>query len=95
MGLLEPYEQVVARLLGQGLNNEQIAVRLGFQDKRTVSRMNGQIYAAWGLGQSTTDEKIARTRAAIIVHHGRLITWDENGAAFIANERGNLEPYSL
>jgi DNA-binding NarL/FixJ family response regulator len=95
MGLLEPFEQVVARHLAQGLTNEQIAARLGFQDKRTVSRMNGQIYATWGLAQSTTDEKIARTRAALIVQHGRLITWDEDGAAYVSNERGELEPYAL
>src|SRR5205823_6543178 len=49
MALLEPNEQVVARMLAQGMTNEQIAGRLGFHDKRTVSRTNGQIYAAWGL----------------------------------------------
>ena len=95
MVLLEPYEQVVARLLAQGLTNEQIAARLGFQDKRTVSRMNGQIYATWGLSATTTDEKIARTRAAIILHHQRLITWDESGATYCLNVRGQLEPYPL
>ena len=47
--LLEPNEQIVARMLAQGLTNEQIASRLGFRDKRTISRTNGQIYAAWGL----------------------------------------------
>jgi DNA-binding NarL/FixJ family response regulator len=81
MALLEPNEQVVARLLAQGLSNEQIAARMGFRDKRTVARTNGQIYAAWGLAESATDEKIARTRAAIIVREGRLLTWDEEGAA--------------
>ena len=45
MALLEPNEQAVARLLAQGLTNEQIAARLGFRDKRTISRTNGQIYA--------------------------------------------------
>ncbi len=79
MALLEPNEQQVARLLADGLTNEQIAARMGFRDKRTISRVNGQIYAAWGLGDSTTDEKIARTRAAIIAREGRLITWDETG----------------
>ena len=64
MALLEPNEQVVARLLAQGLTNEQIAARLGFRDKRTISRTNGQIYAAWGLDVSATDEKVARTRAS-------------------------------
>ena len=73
LALLEPNEQVVARLLAHGLSNEQIAARLGFRDKRTISRTNGQIYAAWGLDASATDEKIARTRAAIILREGRLL----------------------
>ncbi|NTV65842.1 MAG: response regulator transcription factor, partial [Oscillochloris sp.] len=64
MALLEPNEQQVARMLAQGMSNEQIAARLGFRDKRTISRTNGQIYAAWGLSDSATDEKVARTRAA-------------------------------
>jgi len=88
MALLEPNEQEVARLLAQGLTNEQIAARLGFRDKRTISRTNGQIYAAWGLSETTTDEKVARTRAAIIARTGRLITWDEGGIAHVLNERG-------
>jgi len=79
LALLEPNEQEVARLLADGLTNEQIATRMGFRDKRTISRINGQIYAVWGLDQSTTDEKIARTRAAIIMRAGKLISWDENG----------------
>jgi DNA-binding NarL/FixJ family response regulator len=79
LGLLEPNEQEVARLLGDGMTNEQIASRMGFRDKRTISRINGQIYSVWGLNQSTTDEKIARTRAAIILRSGKLLTWDENG----------------
>ena len=80
MALLEPNEQVVARMLAEGLSNEQIAARLGFRDKRTISRTNGQIYAAWGLADSATDEKVARTRAAIIVREGRLLRWDADGA---------------
>ncbi|MCC6627426.1 MAG: response regulator transcription factor [Chloroflexi bacterium] len=79
MALLEPNEQVVARLLADGLSNEQIADRLGYRDKRTISRVNGQIYAAWGLNDSAVDEKIARTRAAIIVRAGRLYRWDDDG----------------
>ena len=79
LDLLEPNEQEVARMLAQGLSNEQIAARMGFRDKRTISRINGQIYTAWGLNETTTDEKVARTRAAIIVGNGRLITWDDNG----------------
>src|SRR5258707_4809125 len=58
MALLEPNEQVVVRLVALGMTNEQIAARIGFQDKRTVSRTNGQIYAAWGLNDTTIDEKV-------------------------------------
>jgi DNA-binding NarL/FixJ family response regulator len=88
MSLLEPNEQVVAHLLAQGLTNEQIAARLGFRDKRTISRTNGQIYATWGLVESATDDKVARTRAAIIVKTGRLITWDKAGIPHVLDERG-------
>ena len=88
MALLESNEQAVARMLDQGMTNEQIAVRLGFQDKRTISRTNGQIYTAWGLNETAADEKVARTRAAIIVREGRLIRWDEDGVPWIANELG-------
>jgi DNA-binding NarL/FixJ family response regulator len=93
MALLEQHEQAVARMLAQGLNNEQIASRMGFRDKRTVSRINGQIYAAWGLGDSTTDEKIARTRAAIIVRTGRLLSWDDAGNPRLLNESGAWEDF--
>lgn len=95
MALLEPNEQAVARMLAQGLSNEQIAARMGFRDKRTISRTNGQIYAAWGLNDNAADEKVARTRAAIIVRVGRLITWDENGAPCVQDERGNWIPFDL
>lgn len=88
LALLEPNEQAVAKLLAQGLSNEQIAARLGLRDKRTISRTNGQIYAAWGLAESATDEKIARTRATLILHTGRLIAWDATGIARVQNERG-------
>lgn len=88
MALLEPNEQAVARMLAQGMSNEQIAARMGFRDKRTISRTNGQIYAAWGLDATTIDEKIARTRAAIIMRAGRLIHWDADGIARVLNERG-------
>ncbi len=95
MALLEPNEQAVARMLAQGLSNEQIAARMGFRDKRTISRTNGQIYAAWGLADSTTDEKVARTRVAIIMREGRLLTWDENGQAFAIGPRGELVPHEM
>ena len=88
MGLLEPNEEAVARMLGQGMTNEQIAARMGFRDKRTISRTNGQIYTSWGLNDSTTDEKVARTRAALIVRAGRLIEWDDGGTARVRDERG-------
>lgn len=88
MSLLEPNEQEVARMLACGMTNEQIAAEMGFRDKRTISRTNGQIYAAWGLDETNTDEKVARTRAAIIVRAGRLISWDEHGIPSVMNERG-------
>src|SRR5258706_6898760 len=86
--VLEPNEQAVARMLAQGLTNEQIAARSGFRDKRSISRTNGQIYAAWGLTATTTDEKVARTRAALISLTGRMIAWDAAGAAHVMDERG-------
>jgi DNA-binding NarL/FixJ family response regulator len=92
MELLEPNEQAVARMLAQGMTNEQIASRMGFRDKRTISRTNGQIYAAWGLNESATDEKVARTRAAIIAREGRLIAWDLDGVMHVLNERGEWVP---
>lgn len=88
MELLEPNEQQVARMVAQGMSNEQIATHMGFRDKRTISRINGQIYTAWGLNATTTDEKVARTRAAIIVSTGRLLSWDENGLPHTIDERG-------
>jgi DNA-binding NarL/FixJ family response regulator len=93
LALLEPNEQVVARMLAQGLTNEQIATRLGFRDKRTISRTNGQIYAAWGLNRSTTDEKIARSRAIIILQTGLLLHWDEVGIPHIMNPHGDWIPW--
>ena len=88
LALLEPNEQAVAKLLARGLTNEQIAARMGFRDKRTISRVNGQIYAQWGLNDTNTDEKVARTRAALILQMGRFIEWDEDGTARIQDERG-------
>jgi DNA-binding NarL/FixJ family response regulator len=93
MALLEPNEQAVARMLAAGLTNEQIAAHLGFRDKRTISRTNGQIYVTWGLADTATDEKVARTRAAIIVHTGRMIAWDEHGAARVLTEGGGWAPF--
>jgi DNA-binding NarL/FixJ family response regulator len=89
--LLEPNEQAVAQMLAQGLTNEQIAARQGYRDKRTISRVNGQIYAAWGLSDSATDEKVARTRAAIIAREGRMMVWDADGVPRVQNARGEWE----
>jgi len=93
MVLLEPNEQAVASLLAAGLTNEQIAARMGFRDKRTISRTNGQIYTTWGLNETATDEKVARTRAAIIVLSGRMLVWDEDGTAQVMNARCELVPW--
>lgn len=93
MALLEPNEQEVARMLAHGMTNEQIAARIGFRDKRTISRTNGQIYAAWGLDATDTDEKVARTRAALIVRAGRLICWDDDGTPRVEDARGHWLPW--
>jgi DNA-binding NarL/FixJ family response regulator len=87
--LLEPNEQAVARMLAHGMTNEQIAARSGFRDKRSISRTNGQIYAAWGLTNTATDEKVARTRAALIALTNRFITWDAEGVAKVMDEGGD------
>ncbi len=94
LDLLEPNEREVAHMLAQGLSNEQIAARLGFRDKRTISRINGQIYTAWSLNETATDEKVARTRAVIILHAGRLITWDDDGTPRILGKRGEWIEWS-
>lgn len=93
LALLEPNELAVIKMIAQGLTNEQIASRMGFRDKRTISRTNGSVYAAWGLDDSTTDEKVARTRAAIICQTGRLIHWDAEGFPFIMDARENWIPW--
>jgi DNA-binding NarL/FixJ family response regulator len=91
--LLEPNELLVARMIAQGMTNEQIAVRMGFRDKRTISRMNGSIYAAWGLDDTSTDEKVARTRVAIIFQLKRLIHWDKSGLPFVQNAFNDWIPW--
>ena len=85
---LEPNEQAVAKLLSLGLTNEQIAARLGFKDKRTIARVNGQIYTSWSLNDSETDEKVARLRAALIYRAGRFIEWDKAGEPRVQDDRG-------
>lgn len=95
MALLEPNEQVVARMIAQGMTNRQIADKLGFRDKRTISRTNGQIYTAWGLNETKTDEKVARTRAVLIMQIGRLLIWDEEGKPYCMNKRGDWVEWQL
>lgn len=94
LALLEPNERQVALLLAQGCTNEQIANRLGYRDGRAVSRTNGQIYAAWGLNDTAADEKLARTRAAIIIHERRLLVWDDDGLPHAMDARGEWVPLS-
>ena len=95
MALLEPNEQKVALMLAQGMSNRQIADQMGFRDKRTISRINGQIYTALGLNETTTDEKVARTRVAIMLQTGRLLWWNEDGVAHIMDDRGDWVPHEL
>jgi len=86
LSILEPNEREVAKMLAMGLTNEQIAARLGFKDKRTISRVNGAIYTSWSLNDTTNDEKVARLRAALIFRENRFIEWDENGIAKVQDE---------
>ena len=92
---LEPNERQVIRLLAQGMTNEQIAKLLGLRDARAVSRTNGQIYAAWHLSDTTTDEKVARTRAALIFNAKQMIVWDQDGQARVQNPRGEWVPLAM
>jgi len=93
LSLLEPTEREVVRLLAQGLTNEQIARAVGLRDARTVSRVNGQIYASWQLADTTIDEKVARTRAALIYNAKQMIVWDQDGLARIQNAQGQWIPF--
>ncbi len=95
LALLEPVEREVARLLAQGMTNEQIAQKLGLRDARAVSRANGQIYAAWQLADTTTDEKVARTRAAMIYNVRQMIVWDEDGLPRTQNAQGQWLPFEI
>jgi DNA-binding NarL/FixJ family response regulator len=90
LGMLEPNELAVANLLAQGMTNEQIAARLKFHDARAVARTNGQIYTAWGLNNTTVDEKVARTRAALIYQRRQMIFWDDDGIAKVETLEGKL-----
>lgn len=93
MDMLEPNERRVAVMLANGMTNEQIATQIGFKDKRTISRTNGSIYTAWGLNTTTTDEKIARTRASLIARLNILLQWDEEGKPFALDKHGEWQPW--
>lgn len=93
LSLLEPNEIEVVKLLAQGLTNEQIAARLGFRDKRTIARVNGQVYTSWGLNDSPVDEKVARLRVALIYHRGQLIEWDDEGLAWTRDENNRKQKF--
>jgi DNA-binding NarL/FixJ family response regulator len=93
LAMLELNEREVALMLGRGLTNEQIASRMGFRDKRTISRTNGMIYTAWGLNDTATDEKVARLRAALILRAGHLIEWDDDGNSWSRDDRGRKVPW--
>ena len=95
LALLEPNERQVVRLVAQGMTNEQIAKLLSLRDARAVSRTNGQIYAAWHLSETTTDEKVARTRATLIYNARQMITWDEDGLARAQNAQGQWVPFEI
>jgi len=95
LALLEPNEREVIRLLAQGMTNEQIAQRLGLRDARAVSRANGQIYAAWQLADTTTDEKVARTRAAMIYNARQMLVWGEDGLPRTQNAQGQWTPFEI
>lgn len=94
LALLEPNEQAVVALLAQGLTNAQIAAQLGLRDARAVARTNGQIYTAWRLNETATDEKVARIRAALIFNQRRLIMWDADGDAMVFDPQGKAIPFT-
>jgi DNA-binding NarL/FixJ family response regulator len=77
--LLSSIEQEVIARLAQGMTNKEIANDLGLKDERTVSRINGSIYTAWGVPAVGAFEKVARTRATLIYLNDSLITWDACG----------------
>src|SRR5215472_17166640 len=91
--LLAPNELRVVELVAQGLTNEQLAQRLGLRDARAVSRTNGRIYDAWRLSESTTDEKVARARAALIYLTDRPIIWDDEGLALVPDRKQGWVPF--
>lgn len=95
ISLLEPNEQKVAKMIAYGMTNEQIAERMGFKDKRTISRINGQIYTMWNLNKNPTDDKVARTRASIIYNKNIMIEWDENGIAYYIDENRKRQKINI
>jgi hypothetical protein len=61
------------------MTNKEIASDLGLKDERTVSRINGSIYTAWGVPAVGAFGKVVRTRATLIYLNDSLITWDASG----------------
>jgi len=84
--------RAIARRVPGIVGLKESAARLGFRDRRAVSRTNGQIYAAWGLANTAEDEKTARARATLIYNTGRMIVWDETGTSLVRDARGDWTP---
>ena len=63
-------------------------------DMPSASHNFGQIYAAWRLNETPTDEKVARTRAALIYNRHQLVMWDEDGTPRVMNPQGEWTPLS-
>ncbi len=87
LALLEPRELEVAKLISYGFTNEQIAKSLNIKDKRTVSRINGQIYSLWGLDENSSEEKVARTRASLIFRENKFLYWKDGLKIYYFNEK--------
>ncbi|MBE9506439.1 MAG: hypothetical protein IMY86_00180, partial [Chloroflexi bacterium] len=47
------------------------------------------------LNETPTDEKVARTRAAIIYHRRQLIVWDAEGTPRVADRQGEWVPLDV
>lgn len=88
-------EREVAERLALGMTNDDIARDIGLTDGRAVSRVNGSIYAAWGLPAIGAGEKVARTRAALIYLTDTLLSWGTSGKPVTVEPDGQVYPWSL
>jgi hypothetical protein len=83
LAMLEPNEQEVARMLAQGMTNEQIAARMGFRDKRTISRTNGQpapaLHRTAGTGPAVPPRPPRRDSAGLACGDAQSQRPTENG----------------